>query len=91
MAATGKAARLEALRAQVARLEGHGTGHACAVIPFGAPALDTGVAGCGIAMGALHEVAGVDPGPGGLIRILLAEIPARPTSLRRISQEASPG
>ena len=61
MVATGKAARLEELRVQVARLEGHGTGHTHAVIPFGVPALDAGVPGGGIAMGALHEIAGAGP------------------------------
>lgn len=48
---------LEALRAQVRRIEGRNR-RTASVLPFGIPALDARLAHGGLARGALHEVAG---------------------------------
>jgi protein ImuA len=45
------------LRERIARLEGHGR-RAKSVLPFGIIDLDTRLPGGGLALGALHEVAG---------------------------------
>ena len=51
---------LAALRTQIARLEGVGRDHDALrpVIPFGLAAIDDAVPGGGLALGALHELAG---------------------------------
>lgn len=46
-----------ALRAQVARIENAGA-RSLAVLPFGVAALDRGLPGGGLALGALHEISG---------------------------------
>ncbi|MBB2164640.1 damage-inducible protein [Gluconacetobacter sp. 1b LMG 1731] len=48
---------LEALQATIARIEGH-KNRKRAVLPFGVKAIDTRLPGGGLALGALHEVAG---------------------------------
>lgn len=48
---------LEALRAQISRLEGR-SGRERAVLPFGVGEIDRRLPGGGLALGALHEVAG---------------------------------
>ena len=62
MAGASRAALLEDLREQVARIEHRllNPGRAAAV-PFGLPTLDEALPGGGIARGALHEVAGSGP------------------------------
>ncbi len=45
------------LRERIARLEGHGR-RAKSVLPFGIPQLDARLPGGGLALGALHEIAG---------------------------------
>jgi protein ImuA len=61
MAGTRRAALLEDLRAQVARIEGYGAEHCTGAIPFGVQSIDATLPGGGIARGALHEVAGAGP------------------------------
>ncbi|PWC26470.1 ImuA family protein [Teichococcus aestuarii] len=58
MAIPGKAALLNELREQVARIEGHGDARARPTLAFGLPVLDDGLPHGGLARGALHEVAG---------------------------------
>jgi protein ImuA len=52
---------IEELRERIRRLEGT-TGHRRAVLPFGIKAIDRHLPGGGLALGALHEVAGGGPG-----------------------------
>jgi protein ImuA len=61
-AALARAEFLAALREQVRALESAaGEGRPC--LPFGVDALDSRLAGGGLAVGALHEAAGEKPGP----------------------------
>ena len=55
------AARLAALKASIARVGRPGKAAAHTAVPFGIPALDTRLPGGGLAVGALHEVAGGGP------------------------------
>ena len=48
---------LESLRDQVRRIEGRDR-RAASVLPFGVAAVDSRLPGAGLALGALHEVAG---------------------------------
>lgn len=50
-------AAIVALRQQVERLQGGGK-HTAAVLPFGLPEVDSRLPGGGLALGALHEIAG---------------------------------
>lgn len=56
--------RLEALRAEIAAIADSGQGGARAVLPFGLDALDRRLAGGGLAVDALHEIAGASSGLG---------------------------
>jgi protein ImuA len=56
-----RAGTLDALRAAVARMERRGAGPGRGVLPFGYPALDAALPGGGLALGALHELAGIGP------------------------------
>ncbi len=55
------ASAIASLRAQIARIEGQSR-HEGGVLPFGLPILDAKLPGGGLALGALHEVAGGGPG-----------------------------
>lgn len=55
------ASAIASLRAQIAQLEGQSRPDG-GVLPFGLPVLDTRLPGGGLALGALHEVAGGGPG-----------------------------
>ena len=59
----GQARLLDELRAAVARIERQGATatRAGAVLPFGHPGLDAHLPGGGLALGALHEIAGTGP------------------------------
>jgi protein ImuA len=56
--------RLAALRAEIALLAAGGRAGAAATLPFGLDAIDRRLAGGGLAVAALHEVAGASPGLG---------------------------
>ena len=57
-----RARRLDNLRAAIARIErGSTAARTGAVLPFEHPALDAALPGSGLALGALHEVAGTGP------------------------------
>lgn len=58
-----RADRLSALRAQVRAIEAAGAAGNGGALPFGVDAIDRRLAGGGLAMGALHEVAGAGPDP----------------------------
>ena len=72
---------LAALRTQIARLEGVGRDHDALrpVIPFGLAAIDDAVPGGGLALGALHELAGtgLDTEYGTAPALLAADFPGR--------------
>lgn len=57
-----RAELVEQLHASLERIERGGASHrACRGLPFGAPAIDAALPGGGLALGALHEVAGAGP------------------------------
>ena len=56
--------RIAVLRAEIAALAESARGGARAVLPFGLEAIDRRLAGGGLAVDALHEVAGATPGLG---------------------------
>jgi protein ImuA len=73
----GQAAKLDALRRQLAALE-QGS-RAGAVLPFGVPAIDTALPGGGLALGAMHELEGAtgEEEDGAVAAAFLAGILAR--------------
>jgi len=70
--------RLSALRDQIARIESGGK-RARGILPFGVPTVDRRVPGGGLALGALHEVAGGGNGAvhGAAVALFAAGIAAR--------------
>src|SRR5215203_476043 len=74
-----RAERLAALRAEVRALESAGAGEGREFLPFGIDAIDSRLAGGGLAVAALHEAAGERPGPGdeAAATLFLASIAAR--------------
>jgi protein ImuA len=72
-----RAERLAALREQVRALESSAEARDC--LPFGVDAVDSRLAGGGLALGALHEAAGARPAPGdeAAAILFLASIAAR--------------
>ena len=70
---------LDALRVQIARLEGRGGAGKRAALRFGVPAIDGHLPGGGLAAGALHEVAGTgtDIEHGAAAALLIAGLLAR--------------
>lgn len=63
MSLTAHADRLSALRAEVRAIESAGAADDVGALPFGVDAIDRRLAGGGLAMAALHEVAGSRPDP----------------------------
>jgi protein ImuA len=74
-----RAERLAALRAEVRALESAAAGEGRPCLPFGVEAIDSRLAGGGLAVAALHEAAGERPGPGdeAAAILFLAAIAAR--------------
>jgi len=74
-----RAERLAALRAEVRALESAGPGEGRDYLPFGLDAIDSRLAGGGLAVAALHEAAGARPGPAdeAAATLFLASIAAR--------------
>ncbi|HYE26950.1 MAG TPA: protein ImuA [Allosphingosinicella sp.] len=74
-----RAERLAALRAEVRALESAGSGEERLCLPFGLEAIDSRLAGGGLAVAALHEAAGERPGPAdeAAATLFLASIAAR--------------
>ncbi|HEX6375228.1 MAG TPA: protein ImuA [Allosphingosinicella sp.] len=74
-----RAERLAALRAEVRALESAGTAEGRECLAFGLDAIDSRLAGGGLAVAALHEAAGERPGPGdeAAAALFLASIAAR--------------
>lgn len=79
MAGKGRSDRLAALRRRLEALERGGRPARAAVLPFGSAAIDTVLPQGGLALGALHEVAGVGPDEedGAVAAAFLAGILAR--------------
>ena len=71
--------RLEALRAQVRAIESAGLGDGRECLPFGVEAMDSRLAGGGLACAALHEAAGERPGlsDSAAATLFLASVAAR--------------
>ena len=71
--------RLAALRAEVRALESAAAAEGREALPFGIEAIDSRLAGGGLAVAALHEAAGERPGPGdeAAATLFLASIAAR--------------
>ena len=58
MSATCPNMLLDELRSRIARIEQRASGRRRTVIPLGVPAIDKMLPGGGLAIGALHEIAG---------------------------------
>ncbi|MGQ0588097.1 MAG: ImuA family protein [Sphingosinicella sp.] len=79
-----RAARLAALRDEIARIETAGRAAEGAVLPFGIAEVDARLAGGGLALAALHEAAAAGPSPtdDAAVTLFLARLAARAAMMR---------